>query len=182
MSSRTARSIRRVVSAAALGVILIACSTANPMIGTAAAAPAVAAAANGRSEGGPSSAQDETRYRTALAPHLLGNSKGIDDAFQRLLTQPAQPAAAMAADIRTIALDPAIQLLNDAGSYVPNGEPLTSIHAMFLDSVNQKVRRYQALVDGVSSGDRSQLAVAQAAAQQEDIDLKNWASQVTALP
>ena len=182
MNSRTVLPIRRAVSAAALSIMLTACSSGNP-IGTAAAAPAVAApAANGSAAGGPSSTQDETRYRTALAPHLLGSSKGIDDAFQRLLTQPAQPAAAMAADIRTIALDPAIQLLADARSYVPSGEPLTSIHAIFLDSVNQKIRRYQALVDGVSSGDRSQLAVAQAAAQQEDTDLKNWASQVTALP
>jgi hypothetical protein len=188
------------ISLAALAAALVACGSGSSAVGTTAATPSAATAAPPSTVApvpvlvkstGPSpatnevasSTADETRYRSAIAPQLLGNSKGIDDAFQQLIHQtPPQMGPALAAAIRTVALDPSNQLLDDARGYTPVGEPLTSIHETFLASVNEKIRRYTALVEGVMTGNRNELTVADAAAHQEDADLKNWANRVVALP
>jgi hypothetical protein len=181
MTPHTALPIGLVALAA---TALVACGTTTSAVGTGAPVPIpVSKTANTTTAGGASSPADMTRYKTQLAPNLFHNTGVIDSGFEALLSsQPAPEGAALAADIRRFALEPSIQLLNDAQGYVPQSEPLTSIHAIFLDSVNQKIRRYTALVDGATSGNRNDLAVAQAAAQQENADLKDWAKRVVALP
>jgi hypothetical protein len=130
-----------------------------------------------------SSPAEMTRYRTQIAPHLLENSAGIDDGVKALLATPPVPqGAALAADLRQLGLDPSVQLLNDAQGYVPTGEPLTSIHAIFLASVNQKIRKYSAFVDAAASGNHDEAAVARSAAEQEAALRKDWAKKVVALP
>lgn len=167
--------------AAVAATALIACGTTTSAISTGAAMTIPVSRTTSTQPGGDTSSSAEmTRYKTQVAPHLFQSTIGIDSGFKQLLA--SQPSAS-AADIRQFALEPSIQLLNDAQGYVPQGEPLTSIHAIFLDSVNQKVRKYTAFLDSATTGNRSSdKAVAQAAAQQEDADLKDWAKRVVALP
>jgi hypothetical protein len=159
---------------------LVAYGTITSTISMSAAVPIpVLRTANTQPGGDTSSSTDMAGYKTQVAPRLFQSTIGIDSGFKQLLSQ---PTAVSAADIRQFALDPSIQLLNDAQRYVPQGEPLTSIHAIFLDSVNQKVRKYTALLDAATTGNGNDKSVAQAAAQQEDVDLKDWAKRVVALP
>jgi len=204
----TSRTTLAAVIAAAATTMLVACGQGTPATGTttpgtaqvpvvasdtpaAPAAPApppattlaqpVSAVA---AEASSSSTAEMHRYKIQVAPLLFRNSAGIDSGFQQLLS--SNPASAtgpsLAGDIQKFALDPSVQLLDDARGYAPGTEPLTSIHAIFIEAINQKIRRYTAFVDGATSGNKDDLVVAQAAAQQEDADLKNWAKQVTDLP
>jgi hypothetical protein len=207
-SDVTSRTSLAAALAAAATTMLVACGQASPATATTTpgtaevptAAPNTPAAASAPApppptklappvnavvtEASSSSTAEMHRYKTQIAPLLFRNSVGIDAGFQQLLSSNSASATgpSLAADIKKFALDPSVQLLGDARGYAPGTEPLTSIHAIFLEAADQKIRRYTAFVDGATSGDKNDLAVAQAAAQQEDADLKNWAKQVTALP
>ena len=125
----------------------------------------------------------ENAYKTTLAPQLLHNTTDIDSAFQALIrSDPPLQGEELSAQIRRLALDPSIQLRDDARGYTGHGEPLTSVHAIFLASLDQKIQRYEAFVDGATSGDKNDLTVAQTAAVKEDADLKEWARKVESLP
>ncbi len=105
--------------AAFAATALIACGTTTSAISTGAAMTIPVSRTTSTQPGGDtSSSADMTRYKTQVAPHLFQSTVGIYSGFKQLLA--SQPSAS-AADIRQFALEPSIQLLNDAQGYVPQG-------------------------------------------------------------